>query len=284
MKSLYKDQKQEIDKAYEGIRDYKLSSPYLSYGVQAKDCFEKSQKQSSHALFGKARLSPAEHDVGTSANGTDEKNPFTDKRDTASGPSTSIPLQCSTLTTSVYQSTQAKVRSSFEDDSSYSKCPGVNDYTSSLVKSSSSERLHFVTKEGCSYKCDSDCLMFKSTKGLCSHSLLAESLNSDFENFVAHYVKTKDPINYTALGYQQVTRNPAYRGRLLNICILAAANHICRTKWASKGPVAFLSTGDSVHFSLFHCSRPRQFPKWCHGKHSKFSLLPHHCCISPQNR
>jgi len=60
--------------------------------------------------------------------------------------------------------------------------------------------------------------MFKSTNGLCSHSLLAASLNGDFDGFVAHYAKTKDPINYAALGqnmdYQQVARNPAHGGRL----------------------------------------------------------------------
>ena len=44
MKSLYEDPKQEIDKAVVGIGEYKLSSPYLSYGVQAKDWFKKSQK------------------------------------------------------------------------------------------------------------------------------------------------------------------------------------------------------------------------------------------------
>jgi len=59
MKSLYEDQKQEINKAVVGIREYKPSSPYLSYGVQAKDWFEKSQKQRERILdrFGKAKLS-----------------------------------------------------------------------------------------------------------------------------------------------------------------------------------------------------------------------------------
>jgi len=42
--------------------------------------------------------------------------------------------------------------------------------------------------------------MFKSTNGLCSHSLLAASLNGDVDGFVAQYAKTKDPINYAALG------------------------------------------------------------------------------------
>ena len=92
MKSLYEDQKQEINKAVVGIREYKPSSPYLSYGVQAKDWFEKSQKQRERILdrFGKAKLSSADCDVSMSAHGTDERdtftdggNPFTDERDTS---------------------------------------------------------------------------------------------------------------------------------------------------------------------------------------------------------
>ena len=109
MKSLYEDQKQEIDKAVVGIGEYKLSSPYLSYGVEAKDWFKKSQKQRDRILdrFGKAKLSQADCDVGTSAHGTDETDPFTDERDVderdaASGPSTSNPLKCTKLPSTVY--------------------------------------------------------------------------------------------------------------------------------------------------------------------------------------
>ena len=112
-----------------------------------------------------------------SVHGTDEREPFGDKRYPDSGPSTSNPLQRTKLPASIQQSIWAKVQSYLEDESSYSKSPGVIDYTSVLVKSSSSERPHFVIKKSSSYKCDSDCLMFKSTNGLCSHSLLAASLN-----------------------------------------------------------------------------------------------------------
>ena len=146
MKSLYEDQKQEIDKAVVGIGEYKLSSPYLSYGVEAKDWFKKNQKQRDRILdhFGKAKLSQADRDVGTSSHGTQETDPFTDERDiderdiderdAASGPSTSNPLKCTKLPASIQQSMWAKVISFLEDNSSYSKSPGVNDYTSVLVK------------------------------------------------------------------------------------------------------------------------------------------------------
>ena len=50
MKSMFEDQKQEIDKAVVGIGEYKLTSPYKSYGVQAKDWFKKNQKQRERIL------------------------------------------------------------------------------------------------------------------------------------------------------------------------------------------------------------------------------------------
>ena len=42
--------------------------------------------------------------------------------------------------------------------------------------------------------------MFKSTNGMCSHSLLMASLNGQVDNFVSHYAKSKAPVNYVKLG------------------------------------------------------------------------------------
>ena len=42
--------------------------------------------------------------------------------------------------------------------------------------------------------------MFKSTNGMCSHSLLVASLNGQVDNFVSHYAKSKAPVNYAKLG------------------------------------------------------------------------------------
>ena len=132
MKTLYEDQKQEIDKAIVGVGEYKLSSPYVSYGVQAKDWFKKSQKQRERILdrFGKAKLSPAEHDVSVPTCCTDAREPFTDKRcpftdmrDADSSPSTSNPLQCTKIPLSIQHSMWSKVQSYLIDESSYSKSP-----------------------------------------------------------------------------------------------------------------------------------------------------------------
>lgn len=100
--------------------------------------------------------------------------------------------------------------------------------------------------------------MFKSTKGLCSHSLLAASLNSDVDDFIAHYMKTKDTINYAALGQHGLPtggKKPSSQRRASSKkatsalkSILAAADDIRRMKWANKDPVASPSTGDQSSF------------------------------------
>ena len=272
MKSLYEDQKQEIDKAVVGIGEYTLSYPYLSYGVQAKDWFKKSQKQRDRILdrFGKAKLL-AVPDTSTSTTVTGEKDSFTDEgnssyHDETDEPCTSNPLQCTKLPQSIQQSMWAKVQSYLADESSYSKSPGVSDYTSVLVKSMSGERPHFVTKKATSYKCDSECLMFKSTNGICSHSLLVATLNGDVDGFVARYVKTKDPINYAALGQHGLpkggkkasSRRKASSKKSTSAIkrMLTAADEITRTKRAAKtadpvpsllGSSSFLSVSSPVY-------------------------------------
>ena len=41
--------------------------------------------------------------------------------------------------------------------------------------------------------------MFKSTNGVCSHSLLVATLNGEMDTFVQSHSKTRKPINYTEL-------------------------------------------------------------------------------------
>lgn len=64
-----------------------------------------------------------------------------------------------------------KVRGYLDDPSSYTSAPGVTNKSCMLVKSASGTKPHFVQRSGKSkYKCDGDCLMFKSTNGICSHT------------------------------------------------------------------------------------------------------------------
>ena len=40
----------------------------------------------------------------------------------------------------------------------------------------------------------------KATNGMCSHSLLAATLNGQVDSFVAHFIKSWMPVNYANLG------------------------------------------------------------------------------------
>ena len=238
MKSMYEDQKQEIDKAVVGLGEYQLCSSYRSLGVSTKEWFKKNEKQRTRILdrFGSAKLESycpqAEDDVSQRA-----ASPGQDS------PSTSNPLRCTRLPSSTQYSMWAKVQSYLEDESSYTKSPGSRDYSSILVKSTSSERPHFVSKTKTSvYKCDKDCLMFKSTNGICSHSLLGATLNGEVDAFVSNYAKSKVPINYANLGQHGLPtggKKPSSKRKASSKkstsavkTILAAADHIARTKRA----------------------------------------------------
>jgi len=93
-----------------------------------------------------------------------------------------------------------KVRGYLDDPSSYTSAPGVTNKSCMLVKSASGTKPHFVQRSGKSkYKCDGDCLMFKSTNGICSHTLLGAALNDEVSLFICNYSKCKAPINYAQL-------------------------------------------------------------------------------------
>ena len=93
-----------------------------------------------------------------------------------------------------------KVQGYLDDPSSYTSAPGVTNKSSMLVKSASSTKPHFVQRSGKSkYKCDGDCLMFKSTNGICSHTLLVAALNDEVSLFICNYSKSKAPVNYAQL-------------------------------------------------------------------------------------
>ena len=58
------------------------------------------------------------------------------------------------------------------------------------------KKIHYLNGR---YKCDKECLMFKSTNGVCSHSLLVATLSGEIDTFVQSHSKSKDPVNYTQL-------------------------------------------------------------------------------------
>ena len=95
--------------------------------------------------------------------------------------------------TSLPQHTQIamwnKVQRCLDDPSLYASAPGTTDNSCLFVKSASSSKPRFVQKSGQSkYRCDSDCLMLKSTNGVCSHTLLLSTLCGETDKFICEYV------------------------------------------------------------------------------------------------
>ena len=202
MKYLLQEQKQEIEKAMIGVGEYKLLLSYSDLEVPHGQWFKKNEKQ-RHCLldrFMNAAIKGGQNvDLATVHMSEDQSSegPLCQAQDT---PSTSNPLKCIGLPEGVQSSMWNKVQRYLEDKSSYMKVPGVLGYSCVLVKSTSSTRPHFVERTGIGkYKCDKECLMFKSTNGLCSHCLLVATLNGEIDTFVQSHSKTKIPVNYTQL-------------------------------------------------------------------------------------
>lgn len=165
-------------------------------------------------------------------------------------PSTSNPLRKTSLSDSIQISMWDKVKSYMDDPTSYTNAPGVTDYSCVLVKSQSSTRPHFVQKTSKGvYKCDKECLMYKSTNGMCSHALLAASLSGDVDNFVNHYSKSKVPVNYANLAQHGLPvggKKPSSRRKSSSKKttaavkdVVASADHLKRTK---RTPVSTAAT------------------------------------------
>ena len=87
--------------------------------------------------------------------------------------------------------------------------PGC-DSCSRMVKSSSGQRPHLVTrKKSGQYCCDGTCPNWKSL-GICSHSVAAAEDNCDLQSFVTWFAKAKRVPNITRLATSQM---PSGRGR-----------------------------------------------------------------------
>lgn len=239
MRRMYEDQKEEVERAVVGLGEYRLCSPYRDLGVNSKEWCKKNEKQRERILkrFQNAQLKSEFGSESPDFNSDSSVECAHDKQ----LPSSSNPLINTRLSESIQMSMWAKVQSYLGDSASYTNAPGVMDYSCLLVKSQSSTRPHFVQKTGSgAYKCDKECLMFKSTNGVCSHSLLAANLNGELDLFVNRYSKTKVPTNYANLaqhglpvgGKKPSTRRKSSSKKTTAAVknLIADADHVKRTK------------------------------------------------------
>ena len=201
MRELFMEQRSEIEKAIAGLGEYHLTSAYQNLGVETKRWFMKTepQRKRSIAKFMNAKLVESlDPQMGMKAASTSQDNESAGEEHPL--PSKVNPLRHTSLPQYTQDSMWGKVQRYLQDPSSYTSSPGVSDKSCVLVKSASGVKPHFVQRSGKSkYKCDSDCLMFKATSGICSHTLLVSSLNDEVCSFVGSYTKSKAPLNYAQL-------------------------------------------------------------------------------------
>ena len=201
MKGLLQEQKHEIEKAMIGVGEYKLLPAYSDLEVPHGQWFKKNEKQ-RHRLLNRFMNAAVRGGQNAALATVDVSEDQSSEGQVQDAPSTSNPLKCTGLPEGIQSSMWDKVHVQryLEDESSYAKAPGVLDHSCVLVKSTSSTRPHCVKRTGVGrYKCDKECLMFKSTNGVCSHSLLVATLSGEIDTFVQSHSKSKDPVNYTQL-------------------------------------------------------------------------------------
>ena len=161
----------------------------------------------------------------------------------------------------------------------------MTDYSRVLVKSSSGPRPHFVEKSGNAvYRCDKDCLMFKSTNGICSHSLLVATLNCQQDAFVHQYAKTKLPVNYAKLGQHELpvggkkpkSKRKASSKKTTSAIkkILASADQIeCTKRAKTQSQRITKTTPPTSQYPFCTAESPFTPPSTIYGVHAPFSKI-----------
>ena len=199
MKELFTEQRSEVEKAVVGMGEYQLLSTYQHLGVETKRWFLKTEQQRKGTItrFMNAQLvEPCSQATSSTSSSRDEVSGEVERPLS----SEDNPLQYTSLPRYTQESMWKKFQP-YMDDPSYVVAPGTSDKSCVLVKSSSGTKLHFVQRTGKSKnKCDSDCLMFKATSGVCSHTLLTAHLNDEVGSFVQGYAQSSPAANYAQLG------------------------------------------------------------------------------------
>ena len=127
MKTLFQEQKQEIEKAVVGLGEYKLSPKYSNLEIPHNVWFKKNEKQQGRILQRFANAEVREENLhicmDTEMPSTASKTGSTDHKEDATEsqmcdsdmPSTSNPLQSTKLPAGLQQSMWNKVQSYIED-------------------------------------------------------------------------------------------------------------------------------------------------------------------------
>ena len=181
MKSVFEQQKAEIERAVVNTGEYRLRAEYQHLSVESSKWFKLSNEQRRRKIekFMKAPL--AEDAPSTSGSGTMD----------SCGGLEDVPIPAH-LKLPMWD----KANKLASDDSAIVKAPGAEDGW--MVVSSSCKRPHYIKASKCAFSCDDQCLSYKSMK-LCSHTVAVAIKTDSLRILLKRYRSLKCSPNFTAL-------------------------------------------------------------------------------------
>lgn len=204
LKMVVDEQDHEIERAVIGRGKYRFDSAYAHLEVSPSKWFKMSEKQRQDHLakVAKTKVSSTTSRITPPCSSQSVKSSKTLSVDVNRvAAKVSVPLEC---LVGIWQ----KAEELLQSPSDMSPAPGQPE-NARMVISRSGKRPHLVLPSKSGYKCDSDCLNFKSI-GLCSHTVAVAECTDSLKEFLRHFEKSHKKPDFTSLALHDV---PAGSGR-----------------------------------------------------------------------
>ena len=200
LKEAIDEQEREVERAVIGRGKFRFKEEYKHLEVSESKWFKMNPEQRQVHLQKVAKTAVS---TGRHGESDDIVTPLSLSLDVESvAESVSIPLSC-------LQGIWGKATELLNTPRAVTSAPGHPE-KARMVMSRSGQRPHLVLPcKGCQFKCDSDCLNFKSL-GICSHSVAVVEINQQLQEFVVGFTKSKKQPNFSAVAVHGM---PTGRGR-----------------------------------------------------------------------
>ena len=211
LKAVIDEQDREMQRAVIGRGKYRFKEQYSSLQIPEMQWFKMTEKQRSDHLKKVASTKVAVRGP-CSAVEPNVNIPQASKEIckslsvdvSAIAANVSVPMEC---LKEVWQKAEELLQSPV----AMSPAPG-QPQGARMVLSRSGKRPHLVLPcKGGHFKCDSECINFKSL-GICSHSIAVAECNNMLTEFLAHFQKAKKKPNFTALSLHGVPAGSGKKG------------------------------------------------------------------------
>ena len=209
LKAVVDEQDREVQRAVIGRGKYRFKEQYSSLQIPESQWFKMTEKQRSDHM---KRVANTKVIVSSIAVDPSITSPVADLEASKHIPvdvntvaaSVSVPLEC---LKGIWQKAEELLNSQH----GMSPTPGQPE-EARMVLSCSDKRPHLVLPcKGGRFKCDSDCLNFKSL-GICSHSVAIAECNNLLTEFLAHFQKAKEKPNFTSVSLHGVPAGSCKKG------------------------------------------------------------------------